>query len=81
MYEFEYHNIIDFWTKEFGIYMSMDERTELITLYEQALIRYNQDLEFDTLCKSLCTKRYLLNKYDKLGFYVWNAIFTKAGMN
>lgn len=81
MYDFEYHNIIDYWTKEFGLYMSMGERKELISIYEQAILRYNPDIEFDNMCKALCTKKYLFNTYGKLGYLVWNAVFTKAGMN
>jgi hypothetical protein len=81
MFDFEYHNIIDYWAKEFRLYMSMDERNELIEIYEQALVRYNTDLDFDDLCKSICIRKYLLTKYGKLGYGVWGRLFSKSSMN
>jgi tetratricopeptide (TPR) repeat protein len=79
MYDFEYHNIIDFWTGEFNLYMSMKERKEVIELYEQALIRYNPDIDFNKLCQNLCLKKYLDKKYGSLR--VFERVFTYAGMN
>ena len=79
MYDFEYHNIIDYWSEEYKIFMSMEERAKLIELYEQALIRFNDDLDFNKLCMNLCMKKYLMEKYGALN--IWEKIFTRAGMN
>jgi len=79
MYDFEYHNIIDFWTEEFDLFMSMDERNKVIQMYEQALVRFSPDLDFNKLCEHLCLKKYLDKKYG--GLQIFERVFTRPGMN
>jgi len=73
MFDFEYQNIIDYWTKEYGIYMSMDDRNYLITTYEKALEKFDKDIDFDKIVQNMCLKKYLDDKYGGLG--VWKRIF------
>ena len=79
MYDFEYQHIIDYWTKEYGIYMSMKDRNYLIQTYEDALRLYNSDLDFDKICQNMCLKMYLDGKYERLG--VWQKLFLRHNFN
>ena len=79
MFDFEYQNIIDYWTKEYGIYMSMSDRKYLIDVYEKALSVYHKDIDFDKIVQNMCMKMYLDEKYGGLG--VWKRIFLKHNFN
>lgn len=79
MFDFEYQNIIDYWSKEYGIYVSMKHRKYLIDVYEKALKTYHKDIEFDTMVQSMCMKMYLDDKYG--GLDVWKRIFLKHNFN
>lgn len=75
MNNYEYHNIIDYWTSQYGLYISMDERNEIIRLFETELIKYNPDLDFDVLCSKLCARKYLNEKYA--GLDIWDRIYLR----
>ena len=79
MFDFEYQHIIDYWTKQYNIYMSMSDRKYLINTYEKVMKMYDKDIDFDKMCANMCLKMYLDDKYGGLG--VWQRLFLKHNFN
>mgnify|MGYP000956116721 CR=1 FL=1 len=78
MYDFEYNNIMDYWSNEFHVHIPTDDRKHIIRLYETALDE-RPYLEFNHLCKHMILHVYLVTKYPTLN--IFDTIFSKVGMN
>jgi hypothetical protein len=78
MYDFEYNNIMDFWSKEYHIHIDTEDRTKLIKLYEMELDN-RPELDFSNLCQHLVLQVYCMTKYPKLNLF--EAAFAPWALN
>ena len=70
MLEFEYNNIINRWSDEYGIKFTDKQRTFLITIYKSATTddRFS-GLEFDTFAHNIFRQKYYSKKYPGLDIF------------
>ena len=78
MYDFEYNNIMDYWSKEFHIHISTENRNSIIRLYEMGL-KHKPKLDFNFLCHHMMLQVYLTTKYPELELF--DSVFSKWAMN
>lgn len=70
MYDFEYNNIIDYWSKEFHIHVPEKSRGDIIKSFELNDDYFKDiDLDFNLFCEHLMLKEYCSSKYPYLNLY------------
>lgn len=82
MYDFEYNNIIDHWSKEFNIHVGDTDRTKIINLYEIEESKATEadiDLDFDMVCHQVLLRSYCMDKYPQLNLF--DTVYSIWGMN
>lgn len=80
MLDFEYQNIIDYFTEQYSVYYSMEQRKSLIQLHKSLeTLSVSHLVDFGILCEQLTIENYLLKKYP--GFDLYNTFFSPMGQN
>ena len=80
MLDFEYQNIIDYYTKEYHVYLSATRRDSLIGLHKDLEENAIDGLiDFNLLCENLIIEEYLMVKWPTLDLY--NTMFSLPYVN
>lgn len=80
MLDFEYQNIIDYFSKEYHVYFSEKKRQSLIELHKDLEENVKSDLvDFNSLCEQIMIEEYLNDKWPTLDLY--NSMFSLPYVN
>lgn len=80
MSTFEYDDIIDYWTTEYGIEFNEWQRGALIRMYQKSqTIDVFKDLGFDAFTKNVVRQKFYDAKYPKLD--IFGRAYSKINQN
>lgn len=80
MLDFEYQNIIDYYTKEYHVYLSEGRRNSLIVLHKDLEENAVDGLiDFNLLCEHLIIEERLMERWPTLNLY--NVMFSLPYVN
>ena len=70
MLEYEYNNIIDYWSKQFKLYVRTKDRKSIVKLYEDHQTQFDdRSLDFSDICQHVLMQSYCENKYPGMHLY------------
>lgn len=79
-YDFEYNNIIDYWSKQFNVFVKTEDRESIIKMYEvNSQLTENSEVDFSHVCYHVIMHNYCVMKYPTLNLY--ESVFSKHALN
>jgi hypothetical protein len=71
MLEYEYNNIIDYWSEYFKIRLGKHDKKAIVKLYENYETQFNQrSLDFNAVCQQVLLESFCELKYPGMNLYV-----------
>jgi len=70
MYEFEYNNVIDYWSDKFRLTVTESDRSAIVKLYESNEQKFEKmEMDFNIMCKQVLLHSYLQIKYPNMDLF------------
>lgn len=79
-YDFEYNNIIDYWSEQFNVFVRTEDRQSIINMYETNSKKSKDvSVDFNHVCYHVIVHNYCTMKYPKMNLY--DNVFSKHALN